>query len=237
MNDRQQKYLWQQIPNTTITEILCTNNGFDGVVLDNEHGVYSNENLFQCIQTASLCSKKVFVRLTEPDKTLVRLCLDSGVDGLVFSTIENEDQVKNILDQCLFPDQGGRRGYGLTRDSFWGERSRKKDIRLVAQIETVEGVDWLSGKPCGMSIFDYFLIGPYDLSCSLGEPENFESKAFKSCIKKVENAVGKCKMGYHIVKDIKEYHNKLKDCGFLAYSLDTLMLIDSIKNMEESING
>jgi 2-keto-3-deoxy-L-rhamnonate aldolase RhmA len=230
------KTLWQQIPSPIVTEILCKNNKFDGVVLDNEHGVFSNETLHHCIQIATLCKKKCFVRLTEPDKTLVRYCLDSGVDGLIFSTVETQEQAMEIIDQCLFPAQGGKRGYGLTRDCFWGEEQRKGGPMLIAQIETVDGVKWLKDRKFGVAVFDYFLIGPYDLSSSLGDPENFKSKAYRKCVDDIIDVAGKSKVGYHIVKDIEVHHEHLKDCGFLAYSLDTLMMIESIKKLQEIVN-
>jgi len=231
------RMLWQQIPSPIITEILCRNNKFDGVVLDNEHGAYSPETIFNCVQIATLCRKKCFVRLAEIDKTQVRQILDAGVDGLVFSTIEKTKQIKKILDQCFFPMQGGERGYGLTRDSFWGEIKRKRPPVIVAQIETVKGVDLIKERGFGVNLFDYYLIGPYDLSSSLGDPENFESKAFQKCIRSIQEVVGVEKMGYHIVKDISKNHAMLNKCGFLAYSLDTLMVIDSVKKIGDIVYG
>ena len=43
------KALWQQIPSTEITKLYCNTN-FDAVVLDLEHGVFNNENLYSLIQ-------------------------------------------------------------------------------------------------------------------------------------------------------------------------------------------
>jgi len=34
------KVIWQQIPSSTVSEILCHNDYFDGVVLDTEHGMF-----------------------------------------------------------------------------------------------------------------------------------------------------------------------------------------------------
>ena len=48
---------WQQIPSPSISEIMCR--GFDGVVLDTEHGCYNNETLFCCIQVIKANGKNV----------------------------------------------------------------------------------------------------------------------------------------------------------------------------------
>ena len=55
---------------------------FDGVVLDTEHGHFNNETLFNCIQVITLSNKKCFVRVTDLNKQLIRMCLDAGVDSL-----------------------------------------------------------------------------------------------------------------------------------------------------------
>ena len=85
---------WQQIPSPTVTEILSHN--YDGVVLDTEHGCYNNETLFSCVQVLKASNKKCFVRLTEINNTMIRYCLDAGVDGLIFSTIEQKSSAKRL---------------------------------------------------------------------------------------------------------------------------------------------
>ena len=82
------KLLWQQIPSTIISELYC-NSDFDGVVIDTEHSPFNNETLFSCIQVVKLSNKKCFVRLAHLDKIVTKMCLDAGVDGLIFSTVEN----------------------------------------------------------------------------------------------------------------------------------------------------
>jgi 2-dehydro-3-deoxyglucarate aldolase len=244
---KQLRGFWQQIPSTTISEILC-NTDLDFVCLDTEHGVFNEETIFSCIQVITLSGKKAFIRVTEANKTLVRHYLDAGVDGIIFSTVEDErvsadhfhsehnafideinwinSYIDNIWKQTNFPN----RGYGLTRDNFWGERARKEKPLVIAQMESVAGINQIGGFT---TYFDYFLVGPYDLSSSLGCPGDFENKEFKKQIQNLKNTIGIEKMGYHIVKDIDNQITDLKDCGILAFSLDTLMLIDGVKKVED----
>ena len=91
----QMRLAWQQIPSTVISDILCQNK-LDGVVIDTEHACYSNETLYGCIQVVTSNNKKCFVRLGKDDKNMIKYCLDAGVDGLIFSTVESGEEAKQI---------------------------------------------------------------------------------------------------------------------------------------------
>ena len=134
------KLFWQQIPNTTITEILC-NTKFDGVVLDNEHGCFNNVDFCQCIQVATLSKKRVFVRITNIDEQLVRMVLDHGASGIILSTTENSLDVIKLMNLCRYPPIG-KRGQGLVRENFWGKNdiTRGREPMVIPQIETINGV-------------------------------------------------------------------------------------------------
>ena len=127
------KALWQQIPSTEITKIYC-NAAFDAVVLDLEHGVFNNENLYSLIQLINASNKLSFVRVTEPFKSQIRLLLDSNVSGIIFSTLEIE-QTSKIKEWCLYPPFG-KRGQGLVSENNWGDdKLQVNKVKLVAQIE------------------------------------------------------------------------------------------------------
>ena len=168
------KLLWQQIPSTIISELYC-NSDFDGIVIDTEHSPFNNETLFSCIQVIKLSNKKCFVRLAHLDKVITKMCLDAGCDGIIFSTVESKKQAQEMIDYCRYPVYGGKRGQGLVRENKWGEEllGRNEPI-VIAQIETKDGVDNLEEiVECG---FDKYLIGPYDLSASLGCVGELNSK-------------------------------------------------------------
>ena len=80
----------QTISSSVISEILA-DSFLDGVVLDTEHGVFTNSEILSSIQVIKLLNKKCFVRVTNLNKSLVRMCLDLGVDGIIFSTVETVD--------------------------------------------------------------------------------------------------------------------------------------------------
>jgi len=218
---------WQQIPSTTITELLC--HGFDGVVLDTEHGVFNNETLFSCIQVAKSKNKTCLVRLTEVSKTLIRYCLDSGVDGLIFSTIETVEQCQDIIDYCYYSPRG-KRGLGLVRQNFWGEKELiQKEPIIIPQIETKAGIDNL--QEIMKNNFDYYLLGPYDLSLSLGDAGNFDSDIFLRYIDKATKLIPKHQMAVHIPKNIDLEIDKYDGYGVKCLGMDTIAILEYNKRM------
>jgi len=218
---------WQQIPSPLISEIMCHN--FDGVVLDTEHGCYNNETLFSCIQVIKSAGKKCFVRLTEISKTLIRYCLDSGVDGLIFSTVETEEQCKEIINNCYYYPRG-KRGLGLVRQNFWGEKGLIQDAPIIIpQIETKTGIDNLEN--ITKFNFDYYLIGPYDLSLSLGCPGEFENIIFKKYINKAASLLTPDKMAVHIPKNIDLNIDKYQDYAVKCLGMDTIAILEFNKEL------
>ncbi len=175
---------WQQIPSPIISEILAGTN-CDGVVLDTEHGVFNNETLVACIQAVTLSGKKCFVRLPEETVTMTRMCLDSGASGIIFSTVETHAQAEKIINMCHYPSQKstGRRGMGLVRQNSWGQGDlgAEKPI-VIAQIESKKGVENIS--QIASRNFDYYLVGPYDLTSSLGIPGNFDHDLYHKYLNK-----------------------------------------------------
>lgn len=220
----------QAIPSTTISEIIAKSN-FDGVVLDTEHGVFTNNDLFNCIQVIQLSGKKCLVRVTNLDKKLVRLCLDTGVDGLIFSTVENEEQGNEIVKYCHYPSKGGKRGQGIVRENYWGEMPFGKATPIViAQIETKEGVDNLEQiKKCG---FDHFILGPYDLSASLGCVAEWNNEVYLDYVSKIYNSLSKEQLGIFLPKekDVINFESQDK-FSILIIGIDTLMIIESLKKL------
>lgn len=201
----------------------------DGVVLDMEHGFPNPETLVSCIQVIKLSNKKCFVRLSTATVDKIRLCLDSGVDGIIFATIESVSRAEKIIKRCNYPSKSGNRGLGLVRQNMWGLKNLIQNPPiLVAQIETKKGIEEIESlsKCC----FDYYLIGPYDLSSSLGTPGNFETKEFKNALDRFAKFIPKKRRAVHIPKDVQSQIKKYNSYGMIATGMDTVSLIE--KNEE-----
>ena len=221
------KLAWQQIPSVVVSDLLCQIN-LDGIVLDTEHGCFNNETLYNCIQLITASGKKCFVRLTEVNKTLVRICLDCGANGLIFSTLETEEQAAKVQDICKFPKFKGTRGLGLVRQNGWGEKDLISEPPiLVAQIETMKAIKNLDN--IKKYNFDYYMIGPYDLSASIGFPGQFDSEEYLAAINKIKHAIPNEKLAVHIPKDVQKEIKKYHSYGIIAVGMDTTLLLEGYK--------
>jgi len=227
------RLLWQQIPSTIISEIFASAKNFDGVVLDTEHSPYNEETLFSCIQVIRLSGKKCFVRLPYLDRSRTKICMDAGCDGLIFSTIETAMQAKEIFEFCKYPGQtySGRRGQGLVRENGWGtEPLGLGQPILIGQIETKVGVQSIPSIE-GVGAFDMYLIGPYDLSASLGCVGDFEDRRYKQAILDIKSQIDDSRLGIHIPKNIEESLSDYHSFGFAALGMDTTFLLDRIEEL------
>jgi len=226
------KLSWQQIPSTLVSEMLCE--GLDGVVIDTEHGCFNNETLYSCIQIITAKNKICLVRLTEINKTLIRMCLDAGASGLIFSTVEDASQAAEIIDLCTYPKYGGSRGLGLVRQNKWGYSTLvNKPPIIVAQIETKRGIFNLE-EICTHN-FDYYMIGPYDLSASLGVTAEFDNPVFLESIEKVRRVItDPSQMAVHIPTDVHKHIDKYDGYGIIAVGMDTSILLEGYKELNNA---
>tara|TARA_R100001015_G_C4605132_1_gene160147 strand:- start:102 stop:797 length:696 start_codon:yes stop_codon:yes gene_type:complete len=223
------KLAWQQIPSTVISEMLCE--GLHGVVIDTEHGCFNNETLYNCIQIITAKQKICLVRLTEINKTLIRMCLDAGATGLIFSTVEDASQASEIKELCTYPKYGGKRGLGLVRQNKWGYSTLvNKPPIIVAQIETKKGIDNL--EEIYAQDLDHYMIGPYDLSASLGVTAEFDHPVFLEAIEKINSIIKKpSKMAVHIPVDVDKHIDKYEGYGIIAIGMDTTILLDGYRKL------
>jgi 2-keto-3-deoxy-L-rhamnonate aldolase RhmA len=226
----------QTIPSPLISELL-THSSLDGVVLDTEHGHFNNETLYSCIQIITLRGKKCFVRFTDLNKQLVRMCLDAGIDGVIFSTIENYTEANEIISYCKYPSQGGKRGCGLVRENKWGEKQldEHKPI-IIGQIETKTAIDNL--QELIQCEFDIFLIGPYDISSSLKNPGKFGDPIYLNYINKIYDVISLDKLGLFLPtnKDINNYKSlNKKRPNLLIWGMDTDFILESLKNISTQL--
>jgi 2-keto-3-deoxy-L-rhamnonate aldolase RhmA len=222
----------QTIPSPIISELLTYSN-LDGIVLDTEHGYFNNETLYACIQIITLNKKKCFVRFTDLNKQLVRMCLDAGVDGVIFSTIESYIEAKEIINYCNYPSQGGKRGCGLVRENKWGDKQLDghKPI-IIGQIETQNAIDNI--EDIIKCEFDIFLIGPYDISSSLKIPGQFGDPVYLNYINKIYSHISLDKLGLFLPtkNDIDNYKSSNNPRpNLLIWGMDTNFILESLKNI------
>lgn len=150
--------------------------GFDFFMIDMEHGSYGLETAADIIRVGRLLDMCPLVRVHGADYNLITGPLDHGAMGIMLPRVENRSHIELLIEAMKYPPVGKR---GCSSDSPFAEyvfdplkeflQTNNEDTLVITQIEravAIERLDELLSVP-GV---DVALIGPEDLSVSLGFP-------------------------------------------------------------------
>jgi 2-keto-3-deoxy-L-rhamnonate aldolase RhmA len=245
MNNKKNKLSigsWITLGHPSIAEIMCKA-GFDWLAIDLEHSSITLKEAEELIRVINLCKVKPFVRLTSNNSDQIKRVLDSGAEGIIVPMVNCYKDAVNAVEACYYPPLG-KRSVGLARAQKYGAglkeyiKWKNKNLCLIVQIEHVDAIDNLE-EIFSIKKINGYMIGPYDLSASLGIPGDFDNKIFKNAVKTIIKIASKFKLkkGIHVVEpDTKIFYEKIKE-GFdmIAYSLDIRMLDVACKNVTAKI--
>jgi len=162
--------------------------------LDSEHGGFDLETLQDLIRAANEAGLCPIVRVADLQYPLVARALDCGAQGVLFPRVESPELLERAISWTRFPPEGVR-GYGLQPTHVGYEAVGMPDIiahanantMVALQIETkaaIERIDELLSVPK----IDAVMIGPADLSISLGVAGQFEHPTLVAAIEKIRDA-------------------------------------------------
>ena len=219
---------WMQIPHASVAEMMGQA-GYDWVVVDMEHGSIAHHQLPDLFRALELGETLPLVRLVEGNPIECKQALDAGAGGVIVPMVETAEQLISVRNACRWPPNGTR-GVGFSRANLFGKhfeayRDEAQAPLLVAMIENVRAVDNLEGI-LAVDGLDAVLIGPYDLSASLGKTGEFEDKAFQAAMLRVQNLCQTLGVscGIHVVAPNPNVLNQRIADGyrFIAYSIDAV---------------
>lgn len=224
---------WITIPHPTVAELLARA-GFDWLTIDMEHSAISLESAAELIRTTELAGVRPFVRVGSHDANVIKRVMDAGSHGVIVSTVNTPEQAKAIVSAVRYPPLGTRgvglsraQGYGDTFDSYY--QWLNEESIVFAQIEHIEAVKNLRAI-LEVEGVDGFVIGPYDLSASLGVPGDFAHPRMVEAlaeVKKIREGL-RTVAGVHVVKPRPEDAlEKIKDgYRFIGFGVDFLFLMN-----------
>lgn len=221
---------WMQIPHGSVAEIMG-NAGYDWVAVDLEHGSITVAQLPDLFRALELGGALPLVRLAQGNSKECKQVLDAGAGGVIVPMVETAEQLIAVRDACCWPP-AGTRGVGFSRANLFGKnfetyREEAQAPLLVAMIEHTRAVDNLE-EILSVEGLDAILIGPYDLSASIGLTGKFEHTNFKKTMERIRNLCRKNKVpsGIHVIKpDVRDINNRIQEGHqFVAYSTDAMFL-------------
>lgn len=221
---------WIQIPHASVAEILGRS-GYDWVAVDLEHGSIAVHQLPDLFRALELGDTLPLARLARGDPKDCKQALDAGAGGVIVPMVEDARSLVGVRDACRWPPAGAR-GVGYSRANLFGKefdayQEEAQAPLLVAMIEHVRALDELE-TILAVEGLDALLIGPYDLSASMGLTGRFDHPDLRSAMDRIRVQAQRCGVpfGVHVVRPSPaELEQRIAEGHrFLAYSTDAAFL-------------
>ena len=162
----------------------------DFVFIDCEHHCFSREQVaWMCAAYRGVGITPV-VRVLEPRAALVRAAIDDGAEAIVVPYVESVQQVREVVAAAkLRPIQGQRAASAMADEPLDNDMREMAGIHcgnvgLVIQIESATAVDACQSL-LSVDGVDGALVGPFDLTATLGCLNDHSDVRFQSAAEKV----------------------------------------------------
>lgn len=225
---------WVTLGHPSIAEIMAAA-GFDWLVLDMEHSVLELSEVQSIIQVLDGKQCPAIVRLTSNHPDQIKRVMDAGATGVMVPMIKSAADAKAAVDGVYYPPRG-QRGVGLARaqgygNSFQAYRQWLDEnaviVVMIEHVDAVKAIDSILAVPG----IDAYIIGPYDLSGSMGRPGDLNHPDVQAAIAQVLEAGRRANKpgGIHVIEPDPEALQQRIQAGFnfLGYGLD-IRILDSI---------
>ncbi len=222
---------WIQLGHPAVAEIMASA-GFDWLAIDLEHSTITLHEAEDLIRVIDLKGVVPLVRLASNNAEQIKRIMDAGAHGVIVPMVKSQDEARAAVRAVKYPPQG-ERSIGLARAQGYGvdfaryfEWQRDQSL-VVVQIEHIDAVNNLESILTVPGV-DAYIVGPYDLSGSMGLPGEFQAPQFLEAMVQIRSVSEKLRVpgGVHIVEPDPQALKQCIDEGnqFIAYGVDTRML-------------
>tara|TARA_B100000795_G_scaffold267233_1_gene251676 strand:- start:3766 stop:4482 length:717 start_codon:yes stop_codon:yes gene_type:complete len=229
-------------PQIEIIEV-CGIAKIDFVVLDMEHTPLGFNDLKPLLLAAEKHSLEIILRLPANKEEYFKWPLDIGFEHIQVPQIETEEDAHFSIKNTFFYPKGERGLCRFVRAANYSDKDKNayikdsnESLKLTLQIEGKKGIDNLDSILSTPNL-ESIMIGPYDLSQSLGMPGDIWNE---EVINEMSEIIKKCKklnIQVGTFTDTIDGINFWKDRGvdFIEYASDLNLLLDSIKNLKKGL--
>ena len=165
--------------------------GIDFVFIDTEHIPHDRRTLSWMCHAYTGQGIPPVVRIPSPDPYEAVKVLDGGAAGVIGPYVETVDQARALVGAARYRPLKGKRLEAALDDPASLEpelreylEHRNADTILIVNIESVPAMENLD-QILQVSGLDSVLIGPHDLSCSLGVPEQYRHQRFDAAVRTI----------------------------------------------------
>jgi 2-dehydro-3-deoxyglucarate aldolase len=227
------------LANAASAEVLASL-GFDWLFIDGEHGPLETRELGEILRAVG-DRTACMVRVPEAAEVPIKKALDLGAHGIIVPQVNTAKQAASVVRWARYAPEGAR-GVGLARAHGYGVRFREylstanRDIAVIVQAEhahAVENIDAIVRVP-GV---DAVLLGPYDLSASLGKMGQVDDPQVVDAIGRVTEACRAVAMplGYFGVTAAAVQPYVARGYTLIVAGVDTLYLANGARALLEEL--
>ena len=175
------------LPTPSTAEILAEV-GFDWLFIDGEHGPLETREILAILQAVGdriAC----IVRVPEAAEVPIKKVLDLGAAGIIVPQVNTAEQAANVVRYARYAPDGAR-GVGLARAHGYGMqfqdymKSANDQTVVIVQAEHARAVENIESITQVRGI-DAVLLGPYDLSASLGKMGQLDDPTVLAAIDRI----------------------------------------------------
>lgn len=217
--------------------------GLDFVFIDTEHIAIDRAELSWMCQTYAALGLPPLVRIPSPDPYAANMVLDGGAAGVIAPYIETKEEVQVMRGAVKMRPIKGQKLRTMLEgvraepelESYLNDGAHNR--LLIVNIESVPAIRALD-EILEVPGLDAVLIGPHDLSCSLGLPERYDHPDFLSACEGIfrkARAAG-VGAGIHFWGGPEQQVRLLKaGANLLVHSADILLFQKQLRVELESI--
>lgn len=231
---------WIMIGHPVVAEIMA-GEGFDWIAVDLEHAETDLGTFYEIARAVKGSGCDLLARLHSCDPVLAKQVLDAGAQGIIVPSVNTPEEAQRASAMARFPT-AGTRGVSLCRATDFG-RSFKTYVDhhndnvlvviMLEHIDAVKNVDAILATPG----IDATLIGPYDLSASMGLAGQLGHPQVMAAQQTILDACRRhgVPAGIHVVAtDHNQVQNRIAEgYRFIGCGIDTLFLIQGCRRILE----
>lgn len=216
--------------------------GFDYLWIETEHapmGLAHAQALIQAVAGRCPC----LVRVPDRREVWIKKALDIGCDGIIVPQVRSATEARDIVRWSLYPPNGQRsvgvsraHGYGMAFQEYINTVNDELVIVIQAEhVEAVQNIESIAAVPG----IDAVLIGPFDLSGSLGVLGQIDHPRVLEAIETIRRGCDAAGVPLGIFASDASMAREYLEQGFslIAVGMDAFFLWQSAQAALEEIRG
>jgi len=175
------------IESPVVAEILAEA-GCDWLFIDEEHSPMGPPEIQVILQAVHPKCAGV-VRVSSRDELPIKKALDAGAAGILVPQVNTADEAQMVINYSKYEPMGSR-GVGLTRAHRYGlgfeyyMENANRETAVILQAESAQAVQNIDAITDVEGV-DAILIGPYDLSASLGKTGKLDDPEVQAAMDRI----------------------------------------------------